>query len=184
MEVLTKSHPAKKFYREIRTNCSAQQGCSKFCVGLISQIQIFINPAIQNGCSAAIARGSSSVTDVDSLGESISRRPSTYRRKAILTKCSTHFEYDKLGRLTAVVDALGQRTEYTYDEAGNKLSQTDANGHTTRWTYDAVGRELNRTLPEGQTERYQYGQETQWRGTDVSVRSEWQQNPHSDQQGR
>ena len=39
----------------------------------------------------------------------------------------TIFEYDEVGRTTAVVDPGGQRTEYLYDERGNLL-KTDPSG--------------------------------------------------------
>jgi YD repeat-containing protein len=62
----------------------------------------------------------------------------------------TRYEYDPLGRLTAVVDALGQRTEYGYDEAGSLVRQVDANGHVTRYEYDGLGRGTATVLPLGQ----------------------------------
>ncbi len=68
----------------------------------------------------------------------------------------TRYEYDKLGRLTKVIDALNQETSFTYDEQGNKLTQTDAEGRTTRWSYDNLGRVLTRTLPLGQVESFTY----------------------------
>ena len=69
---------------------------------------------------------------------------------------TTSFEYSKGGNITAVIDALDQRTEFKYDQRGNKTSQTDANGNTTSWTYDALSRVSSKTLPEGQTENYSY----------------------------
>ncbi len=68
----------------------------------------------------------------------------------------TRYEYDKLGRLIKVIDALNQETSFTYDEQGNKLTQTDAEGRTTRWSYDNLGRVLTRTLPLSQVESFTY----------------------------
>jgi len=65
-------------------------------------------------------------------------------------------DYDALGRLLSVTDALGGITSYTYDEVGNKLTQTDANNHTTSWTYDNGRRTTSRTLPLGQFETFAY----------------------------
>ena len=64
--------------------------------------------------------------------------------------------YDSLGRLNAVVDALGQCTKFGYDDLGNQLSQTDANNHTTSYAYDNAGRRIGRTLPGGQSESVLY----------------------------
>lgn len=69
---------------------------------------------------------------------------------------TTSFEYDKGSNITAVIDALGQRTEFKYSQRGNKISQTDANGNTTSWTYDALNRVSSKKLPEGQVESYTY----------------------------
>jgi len=41
------------------------------------------------------------------------------------------YEWDTNGNLTAVIDALGNRTEYTYDADGNKLSETQPKGVAT-----------------------------------------------------
>ena len=70
-------------------------------------------------------------TGYDELGRRVSETDQAGR--------TTRFEYDAVGRLTAVVDALDQRTSYTYDEQGNRTSQTDANGHVTRFEYDSAG---------------------------------------------
>ncbi len=51
----------------------------------------------------------------------------------------TRFDYDAIGRLSAVHDALGGSTRYTYDPRGLLLERHDANGHTQRYTYDAGG---------------------------------------------
>jgi RHS repeat-associated protein len=83
----------------------------------------------------------------------------------------TRNEYDESGRLIAVIDPSGKRTEYThntgtrqevvldrrgnstvydYDANGNVLSKTNALGHITTFTYDARGNELTRRDELGQ----------------------------------
>jgi len=71
---------------------------------------------------------------------------------------TTSFEYDLLGRLTKVTDALGNETGYTYDERGHKLTETDAKGNTTSWGYDHLGRMVRHTLPLGMSEYFSYNE--------------------------
>ena len=78
----------------------------------------------------------------------------------------THYEYDNLGRMTAVIkpqvfDSVGgtnanPRYEYDHDSYGNILSIRDPKGHQTRFTYDALGEPISRTLPLLQTNRQSY----------------------------
>ena len=68
----------------------------------------------------------------------------------------TRFEYNAAGSITAIIDALNQRTEYQYDQRGNKISQTDAKGHITTWAYNELSQVINHTLPAGQTENFTY----------------------------
>jgi len=89
-----------------------------------------------------------SITGYDALGRKTSETD--------LAGLITNFEYDELGNLTAVVDALSQRTEYGYDEQSNKTTQTDAENRITRWAYDDAGRVISRTLPDSQVETYTY----------------------------
>ncbi len=86
-------------------------------------------------------------------------------------------EYDDSGRLTATVDADGNRIEmqhdltgksetvfdragnptvHTYDTRGNVTSTTNAHGYTTTRTYDANNNELTVTNPLGHTTSYTY----------------------------
>ena len=51
-------------------------------------------------------------------------------------------EYDEIGRVVAMVDALGHRTEFALDANGNQVSETDALGHITRTEYDALDRQI------------------------------------------
>ena len=48
-------------------------------------------------------------------------------------------EYDDSGRLTAVVDADGKRTEFTHDTTGKKEVIIDRLGHTNVFVYDLRG---------------------------------------------
>lgn len=86
-------------------------------------------------------------------------------------------EYDEEGRLVAVIDADGNRTEYThdvegrtevvkdrrgnttvytYDDNGNVLQTTDAYGNKTKNTYDAYNNLLSTTDANGNTTSYVY----------------------------
>ncbi len=72
---------------------------------------------------------------------------------------TTSYEYDALGRLTAVVEnympgtqptaEINVRTEYTYGANGNRLTIQDGNNHTTTFAYDAMNRLLSETDPLG-----------------------------------
>ncbi|MFZ6027290.1 MAG: hypothetical protein ACOYYS_06215, partial [Chloroflexota bacterium] len=86
----------------------------------------------------------------------------------------THFEYDALGRLTAVVEnylpgvnptsEINVRTEYTYDVAGNRRTIKDALLHVTNFGYDAFGRMTREVDALSHTTYYTYtasGQQAQ-----------------------
>jgi RHS repeat-associated protein len=88
------------------------------------------------------------VTTYDHLGQKISETDQAGK--------TASFEYDALGRLVEVTDALGQETRYTYDEMGNRVSQTDAKDHTTGFEYDTRGRLIRRELPLGRAETMSY----------------------------
>ncbi len=86
-------------------------------------------------------------------------------------------EYDDSGRLTATVDAFGNRIElnhdiaartetvfdrsgnptvHRYDASGNVTSSTDALGNTVTRTYDSAGNELTVTDPLGNKTSFSY----------------------------
>ncbi|WP_284620695.1 polymorphic toxin-type HINT domain-containing protein [Aquabacterium humicola] len=97
----------------------------------------------------------------------------------------TKYEYDGVGRLKAVVDDVGTRTEHTYDAVGNlrrsvrgidksgstanarsveieydlnnrKVADIDAKGKKTRYEYDGVGNRISATNALGHVARYYY----------------------------
>jgi YD repeat-containing protein len=61
----------------------------------------------------------------------------------------TGYEYDAAGRRSAVVDALGNRTEFGYDLSGNMVLRRDVLLRSTTFAYDAVGRATRQTFPDG-----------------------------------
>ena len=86
---------------------------------------------------------------------------------------TTSYEYDLLGRTTAVITADGARMEAVYDALGNLTRSTDALGNATSYaytvdsllkeiryangatltaSYDLMGNLLNETNPEGNKE--------------------------------
>ncbi|WP_435189075.1 LamG-like jellyroll fold domain-containing protein [Streptomyces sp. bgisy126] len=65
-------------------------------------------------------------------------------------------EYNKLGQVTAEIDALGNRTTYTYTQLGDLASVTEPGGGTTKYTYSTNGDQLSATRPNGARE------ETTW----------------------
>ena len=68
----------------------------------------------------------------------------------------TEYDYDIGGRSQVVKDRLGNSTVYVYDDNGNVLQQTDANGNTTKNTYDESGNLLTKTDANGNTATFAY----------------------------
>lgn len=64
----------------------------------------------------------------------------TVRRKGN----STAYEYDAIGQLTKVMDALGKKAAYTYDKGGNlvkavRIGETAGKNQQTSYGYDKNG---------------------------------------------
>lgn len=57
-------------------------------------------------------------------------------------------EFDRIGRVTAVVTGKGSRWAYTYDGVGRKTSETDPLGSTRSWKYDKAGNIQEVTEPD------------------------------------
>jgi len=88
----------------------------------------------------------------------------------------TTYEYNALGQRSAIINALGHRTEMSYDAQGRAIQWQDANGlitqvaynndgylsessvagRTTQYTYDAVGNLVGMVAPNGSWLYYQY----------------------------
>jgi RHS repeat-associated protein len=53
--------------------------------------------------------------------------------------------YDRLNRLTTVIDANGKATQYRYDNNSQRIQLTDASWNTSRWQYDSLGNVIAET---------------------------------------
>ena len=95
-------------------------------------------------------------TAYDELGRKIAEYEQSPVSQPLASRNIKRYVYDVDGRLTDVIDALGQDTHYAYDELGNETLQRDANQHSTTYTYDNLGRRISRTLPAGQVESTHY----------------------------
>ncbi|MFJ8298943.1 LamG-like jellyroll fold domain-containing protein [Streptomyces sp. NPDC094447] len=71
-------------------------------------------------------------------------------------RATSYNEYNKLGQVTAEVDALGGRTTYTYTQLGDLASVTEPGGGTTRYTYSTNGDQLSATRPNGARQEMTY----------------------------
>jgi RHS repeat-associated protein len=65
------------------------------------------------------------------------------------TTFTNTFEYDKIGRLTRLVDGDIGEVVTTYDGFDRVETETDGRGLTTTFAYDALGRVLSATAPGG-----------------------------------
>ena len=72
----------------------------------------------------------------------------------------TSYDYDRLGRIQFITDALGQQEVYVYKNNGLGLldTKTDRNGNVSAYNYDALGRVLSEQVktPENITETNSY----------------------------
>ena len=61
----------------------------------------------------------------------------------------TRYQYDAVGNLTSVTDALGQVTRTEYDAYDRPMKTTDSLGRVTPTDYDVSGRMTGATMPDG-----------------------------------
>lgn len=69
---------------------------------------------------------------------------------------TTRWERDERGRILAIINPLGYRTELHRDDAGHVTSMVDPAGHTTRYVHDDRGNVLTVVLPLGITSQFEY----------------------------
>ena len=79
---------------------------------------------------------------------------------ATASQFTTIYEYDAMGRNTAVKDPLwvstaptARRSTATYDANGNVLTSTNGDNKTTSFAYNAANELLTTTRPDGSTEK-------------------------------
>ncbi|MFJ5075093.1 RHS repeat-associated core domain-containing protein [Streptomyces sp. NPDC088553] len=87
------------------------------------------------------AGGTARTTLTDDLGRTVETRE--YTNTARTAYESTHYAYDRLGRLAKVTDAAGRNWTYGYDVRGRKTSVDDPDTGTTLITYDIGDRETD-----------------------------------------
>lgn len=75
----------------------------------------------------------------------------------VLPDAITQYEYDAYGRVVAVIDPEGHRTEGTYDERGNLVRQRDGNANETVFEYHPLTQKLTKkTTPGGKSTTLTY----------------------------
>ncbi|MFE3142916.1 LamG-like jellyroll fold domain-containing protein [Streptomyces scopuliridis] len=102
--------------------------------------------------------GNVTTTAYDAEGQESSTTLPNYTPPGATAPITATFwnEYNKLGQVTAEVDALGNRTTYSYTQLGDLASVGEPGGDTTKYTYDTNGDQLSATRPNGARE------ETTW----------------------
>jgi RHS repeat-associated protein len=69
---------------------------------------------------------------------------------------SIKYEYDVLGRKTAMADPENGRTDYVYDAAGRLTGISDPDGNWATYSYDAAGRRTAVSYSNGTSAAYAY----------------------------
>ncbi|MEU9866167.1 LamG-like jellyroll fold domain-containing protein, partial [Streptomyces sp. NPDC047971] len=95
--------------------------------------------------------GNVTVTAYDAEGQETSTKLPGYTAPGAATPITptSWKEYNKLGQVSAEVDALGSRTAYTYTQLGEVASVTDPGNGVTTYTYSTNGEQLSATRPNG-----------------------------------
>ncbi|GLW33650.1 RHS repeat-associated core domain-containing protein [Actinoplanes regularis] len=105
------------------------------------------------------AGGTATSQVVDARGRKVQLRQYHGATPTPLTAGSwdtTTYNYDRRGRQTSVVDALGDDWTYQYDFRGRQTRVDDPDRGVTDYTYDNAGRVLTSTDARGKKIAYQY----------------------------
>ncbi|NOK62173.1 MAG: hypothetical protein GFH27_549327n3 [Chloroflexi bacterium AL-W] len=62
---------------------------------------------------------------------------------------TTHYQYDRAGNRTAIIDANGHVRRFSYDVADQQVESFDGLNRRTGWTYDRGGRMVSQDDPRG-----------------------------------
>jgi RHS repeat-associated protein len=68
----------------------------------------------------------------------------------------TSYDYDPLGRLTGLTDALGNETRIDYDKLGRRTRLEDPNAGVFEYRYDREGRLIEEIGPDGKSAFFTY----------------------------
>ena len=68
----------------------------------------------------------------------------------------TQYTHDSFGNLSAIIDALSNRTTYSFDAAGNATSVTNPLSHSSQRTYSAENQILTKTDALGNAAEFTY----------------------------
>lgn len=103
-----------------------------------------------NGTRVAFTYDSAdNLNQVTGAETEIRSNPGAFNESTNFQRATITYEMDRMGRLRAIADVDGSRTEYSYDESGRVVSRRDAEGRTTNYSYDASGRLVQTTYPDG-----------------------------------
>ncbi len=69
---------------------------------------------------------------------------------------TTSYEYDGVGRRTAVILPMDQQSDMTYDAVGNLKTYTDFNHNTTTYNYDPMNWATSKQFQDGSKVTYTY----------------------------
>jgi YD repeat-containing protein len=56
------------------------------------------------------------------------------------------YSYDKTGKVTEMINPLGQSTQYSYDTLGRKISEVAYDGQSTSYTYDKLNEVVSKSV--------------------------------------
>lgn len=110
-------------------------------------------------CRNTYDRDGRVLTQVEQHGRETSYE---YRADGVATVTATDgappnvMVHDRRGRMTAMIDGLGNTMRVTYDDADNIVQIVDRAGATTRFAHDERGNVCVRTDPDGRTQTYEW----------------------------